>query len=116
MNDPSKPEVVIVGAGPAGLMLAYQLVTNGIPTRVIERHPDFAREFRGEYLQSSVFAALEQLGILPELIRRGLAMPDVERRMHVGFTRRVQLPGGGREPGMIVPQEGFLELLHEACS
>src|SRR5262245_25005868 len=115
MSDPTKPEVVIVGGGPGGLMLAYQLVTNGIPTRVIERHPDFAREFRGEYLQSSVFAALDEMRILPELIEKKLALADVERIMYIGANRRVQLPGG-REPGKIVPQESFLQLVHEACA
>lgn len=113
MPPSAKPQVVIAGAGPAGLMLAYQLASHGVAVRVLEKHPDFEREFRGEYLQSSVFAALEQLGILPELVRRGRALPDVERRMHLGFSRRVRLPGGA-EPGMVVPQEGFLDLLHEA--
>jgi 2-polyprenyl-6-methoxyphenol hydroxylase-like FAD-dependent oxidoreductase len=35
----AKPDVVIIGAGPAGMMLAYLLVTNGISVRVLERHP-----------------------------------------------------------------------------
>jgi 2-polyprenyl-6-methoxyphenol hydroxylase-like FAD-dependent oxidoreductase len=108
-------QVVIVGGGPAGLMLAYQLVSNNIPARVIERHSDFARTFRGEYVQSSVFAALDQLGIMRALIDNKLALPDIERRMFVGWTRQVKLPGG-KEPGMVMPQESFLQLLHEACS
>ena len=47
-------EVTIIGAGPAGMFLAYLLVTNGIAVRVLERHPDFSREFRGEGIQPSV--------------------------------------------------------------
>lgn len=43
----SERQVVIVGAGPAGMMLAYQLASNGVRVRVLERHPDFEREFRG---------------------------------------------------------------------
>jgi 2-polyprenyl-6-methoxyphenol hydroxylase-like FAD-dependent oxidoreductase len=43
-----KPEVVIIGAGPAEMFLAYLLVPNGIAVRVLERHTDFKREFRGE--------------------------------------------------------------------
>jgi 2-polyprenyl-6-methoxyphenol hydroxylase-like FAD-dependent oxidoreductase len=43
--DPKQREVVIVGAGPAGMMLAYQLVSSGVKVRVLERHPDFQREF-----------------------------------------------------------------------
>ena len=46
--------VVIVGGGPAGMMLAWQLASSGVEVRVLERHPDFRREFRGELMQRSV--------------------------------------------------------------
>ncbi len=45
-------------------MLAYQLVTNGEPVRVLERHPDFEREFRGELIGPQVLLLLDGLGIL----------------------------------------------------
>ena len=115
--DPSskKPQIVIAGAGPAGMMLAYQLVTNDIPVRVLEQHPDFDREFRGELLGPSVLPALDQLGILALLTSRGLARAGVERRMFVGPTRQVTLPGGP-ELGAMISQPGLLALLHELCS
>jgi 2-polyprenyl-6-methoxyphenol hydroxylase-like FAD-dependent oxidoreductase len=62
-------EIVIVGAGPAGMMLAYQLASNGIQVRVLERHPDFEREFRGELMQRSVIEQLENAGILRLLVK-----------------------------------------------
>src|SRR5688572_11683962 len=109
-----RPEVVIVGAGPAGMMLAYQLASNGIDVRVLERHPDFKREFRGELLQRSVIDQLEKAGLLRLLLDCGLVLPDIERRMFVGLTRRVAVPGPV-EVGAIVSQPGFLGLLHELC-
>ena len=109
------PEIVIVGAGPAGMVLAYQLITNGIPVRVLERHPDFHREFRGELFQPSVLEYLERAGILSLLLERGLALPDIERRMYVGKHRVVRVPGP-QEKGAIVSQPGLLGLLHELCS
>jgi 2-polyprenyl-6-methoxyphenol hydroxylase-like FAD-dependent oxidoreductase len=114
MSQTTNPQVVIVGAGPAGMLLAYQLVTNGVPVRVLERHPDFEREFRGEFLQPSVLGTLEQLGLLPLLVERGLAFQNVERRLLVGKTRRVMVPGG-KERGALISQAGFLGLLHELC-
>jgi 2-polyprenyl-6-methoxyphenol hydroxylase-like FAD-dependent oxidoreductase len=39
--------IEIVGAGPAGMMLAWLLVKNGIGVNIIERHLDFSREFKG---------------------------------------------------------------------
>jgi 2-polyprenyl-6-methoxyphenol hydroxylase-like FAD-dependent oxidoreductase len=113
--DQGTPQVVIVGAGPAGMMLAYQLVSNGIPVRVLERHPDFQREFRGELMQRSVVEQLDKAGILPRLLERGLALPGIERRMFVGLKRRVRVPGPV-EVGAVISQPGFLQLLHELCS
>jgi 2-polyprenyl-6-methoxyphenol hydroxylase-like FAD-dependent oxidoreductase len=110
-----RPQIVIVGGGPAGMVLAYQLVTNGIAVRVLEQHPDFDREFRGELLGPSVLPALEDLGILPILTERGLARTGVEPRMFVGGSRRVTLPGGS-ELGAMVSQPGMLALLHELSS
>jgi 2-polyprenyl-6-methoxyphenol hydroxylase-like FAD-dependent oxidoreductase len=108
-------EVVIVGGGPAGMMLAYQLVSSGVKVRVLERHPDFKREFRGELMQRSVVEQLMKAGIFSSLLERGLALPDIERRMFVGLKRRVQVPGPV-EVGAVVHQPGFLQLLHELCS
>jgi 2-polyprenyl-6-methoxyphenol hydroxylase-like FAD-dependent oxidoreductase len=107
--------VVIVGAGPAGMMLAYQLVSSGVKVRVLERHPDFRREFRGELMQRSVIEQLEKAGIFDRLLERGLALPNVERRMFLGHGRKVRLPGPV-EIGAIVSQPGILELLNELCS
>ncbi|MEN8196096.1 MAG: FAD-dependent monooxygenase [Pseudomonadota bacterium] len=41
---------IVAGAGPAGALLAYILASRDVPVTLIERHSDFAREFRGEGL------------------------------------------------------------------
>jgi 2-polyprenyl-6-methoxyphenol hydroxylase-like FAD-dependent oxidoreductase len=97
------------------MMLAWQLVTNGVPVRVLERNPDFHREFRGELIQARVVEALEKLGLLPQLAERGLARLNIERRMFVGLDRQVTLPTGP-ERGALISQPGMLGLLHELCS
>src|SRR3954453_116425 len=97
------------------MMLAYQLASSGVRVRVLERHPDFKREFRGELMQRSVIDELEKAGILRLLVERGLALPSVELQMFVGLKRKVQIPGPV-EVGAIISQPGFLGLLHELCS
>jgi len=55
--------VVIVGAGPAGMALAYLLARRGAGVTVLETHHDFARAFRGEGLQRSGIDAIRQMGL-----------------------------------------------------
>lgn len=108
--------ILIVGAGPAGMTLAYQLASNGVPVRVLERHKDFDREFRGEFAQPSLIEALEPLAILPPLRQAGRVMPIRAVRMHFRsrqFASNVG-PNGG-PAGEAVHQPSFLGLLHEQC-
>lgn len=97
------------------MILAYLLVENGFPVTVIEQHPDFDREFRGDLIGPSVLPVLEDLNLLDALVERKQARRDVERQMYVGATRRVTLPMG-RELGALISQAGLLSLLHERCS
>ena len=118
-QEPGKPDVVIIGAGPAGMFLAYLLATNGVSVRVLERHPDFNREFRGEGIQPSVMKALEELGFLSHLIEQGIAVPAHQAKIFLDDREVVTLDGleaGMDDFGLIVFQEGFLNFLHEQCS
>src|SRR4051794_10827756 len=55
--------VVIVGAGPAGMALAYLLARRAVEVTVLETHHDFARAFRGEGVQRSGIDAFRQMGL-----------------------------------------------------
>jgi 2-polyprenyl-6-methoxyphenol hydroxylase-like FAD-dependent oxidoreductase len=109
--------IVVVGAGPAGMMLAYQLASNNVPVRVLERHKDFDREFRGEFAQPSLVDALDAIGILEPLRRDGRVMPIRAVRMHFrshAFASNVG-PGGGAA-GQAIHQPSLLRAFHRACS
>jgi 2-polyprenyl-6-methoxyphenol hydroxylase-like FAD-dependent oxidoreductase len=109
--------IVIVGAGPAGMMLAYQLASNGIGVRVFERHKDFEREFRGEFAQPSLLEALDQFGILSALRQRGRVVPMQAVRMHHrGRAFASNVGRDGNAAGYAVHQPSLLALLHEQCS
>lgn len=58
----------IVGGGPAGLMLGYLLARAGLQVVVIEKHPDFLRDFRGDTIHPSTLEIMRQLGLLEELL------------------------------------------------
>lgn len=61
-------QVIIVGAGPAGAVLALMLVRKGIKVKLIEASRDFKRQFRGEGLMPSGLDALEQMNLLSLLL------------------------------------------------
>ncbi|MEN9567616.1 MAG: hypothetical protein RLZZ69_2812 [Cyanobacteriota bacterium] len=57
-------QVIIVGAGPTGTVLALMLVKKGIKVKLIEASRDFKRQFRGEGLMPSGLDALAQMDLL----------------------------------------------------
>lgn len=108
-------EVVIVGAGPAGMLLAWLLATRGVAVHVVERHADFKREFRGEGIQASVVRHLEELGLLGELLASGTAIPAQSATIFLDDRVVAELGGVGDQAdfGIILHQERFLSFLHE---
>jgi 2-polyprenyl-6-methoxyphenol hydroxylase-like FAD-dependent oxidoreductase len=74
------PQVVVVGAGPAGMMLALLLARSGVTVRVLEKHPDFFRDFRGDTVHPSTLEILDELGILDAFLK----LPHQEVRQLTG--------------------------------
>ena len=58
-----KVRCCIVGGGPAGMMLGYLLGRAGIDVAVLEKHPDFFRDFRGDTVHPSTLQVMDELGL-----------------------------------------------------
>jgi 2-polyprenyl-6-methoxyphenol hydroxylase-like FAD-dependent oxidoreductase len=60
---------LVVGGGPAGMMLGYLLARSGVQTILLEKHGDFLRDFRGDTVHPSTTELMHELGILDEFLR-----------------------------------------------
>src|SRR5213083_1021493 len=104
--------IVVVGAGPAGAALAYLLGRRGIAVTLLERHTDFAREFRGEGLMPSGVAAFAEMGLATQLDAlpqtRIQAVDFFRGSRHLFHVTPEQLGAAGPR---IVSQPAMLEML-----
>jgi 2-polyprenyl-6-methoxyphenol hydroxylase-like FAD-dependent oxidoreductase len=64
-------DVLIVGAGPTGLMLANQLARRGVRVRIIDRHAGPALQSRALGVQARTLEIYAQLGIAPKALELG---------------------------------------------
>jgi 2-polyprenyl-6-methoxyphenol hydroxylase-like FAD-dependent oxidoreductase len=64
-------DVLVVGAGPTGLMLACQLVRRGVRVRIIDRHAGPSRETRALGVQARTLEIYAALGIANEAVALG---------------------------------------------
>jgi 2-polyprenyl-6-methoxyphenol hydroxylase-like FAD-dependent oxidoreductase len=70
-------DVVVVGAGPAGLMLADNLVRYGIKVRIIDDRPDRTSTGRADGIQPKTIETLRQMRIAEPLLRKGVKIYDI---------------------------------------
>jgi 2-polyprenyl-6-methoxyphenol hydroxylase-like FAD-dependent oxidoreductase len=85
-------DVLVVGAGPTGLMLANQLVRRGVRTLIIDRHAGPSLETRALGVQARTLEIYSHLGIVHralELGKRGTGgniWADGQRRARVALS------------------------------
>jgi len=59
----------IAGGGPAGIMLGFLLARQGVDVVVLEKWPDFFRDFRGDTIHPSTLTILKELGLLDKFLQ-----------------------------------------------
>ena len=68
IRDVTRTTCCVVGGGPGGAVLALLLARAGVEVTLLEAHPDFDREFRGDTLHPSVMEIMDQLGLADRLL------------------------------------------------
>ena len=71
MNLDSNTDVLIVGAGPTGLVMACQLAINHIPFRIIDKNEDHTTQSRALVVQARSVEIFAQMGIAGKAIQQG---------------------------------------------
>ncbi|WP_096551031.1 FAD-dependent monooxygenase [Ureibacillus thermosphaericus] len=107
-------DILIVGAGPSGSLLALLLAKKGISVTLLEQHKEIAREFRGEHLNEegenilkkhNLYSKIEKLGLLKmkviEYWKNGKLFKTIQPEKQVGHL------------GIHVPQAHLLSVIIE---
>ena len=104
----------IVGAGPAGAVLALLLARKGIPVVLLEEHMDFDRDFRGDTIHPSVMQIMDELGLADRLLQlehtkvSSLPVQTARGTVKLADFRRLKT----RYPYIaMIPQARFLEFI-----
>jgi 2-polyprenyl-6-methoxyphenol hydroxylase-like FAD-dependent oxidoreductase len=85
-------DVLIVGAGPTGLMLANQLARRGVRPIIIDRHSGPAQQSRAMAVQARTLEIYSKLGIAKQA--RDLGKPGVGANMWAEGRLRARIPLG----------------------
>jgi len=73
-SDPSK-RVLVVGAGPVGLITALGLASKGVPVTVIEREPALTQDLRAGSFHPPTMEMMAPLGITERFLKIGIQVP-----------------------------------------
>lgn len=85
-------EVLIVGAGPTGLMLANQLAKRGVRALIIDRHSGPAQQSRAIGVHARTLEIYAQLGVIEQALAMGVRTHGVN--MWAGGERKARIPFG----------------------
>ena len=80
MPSEREPHVIVVGAGPVGLVTANLLVDEGIRVSLVEASAELPRDLRASTFHPPTLDMLERFGVVEPMIKQGLICPTWQFR------------------------------------
>jgi 2-polyprenyl-6-methoxyphenol hydroxylase-like FAD-dependent oxidoreductase len=87
-----QPTVLVVGAGPTGLVLATMLLRHGISVRLVDRLSEPQAVSKAFVIHARTLEIFEQMGVVDEVLEHGLRLQALQVYVHdrnlvsVGFS------------------------------
>ena len=110
------PEVLVVGAGPVGLVAALFLEQRGVRVEIVDMHQRTAQHSYALAIHPRTLRVLEEAGLADALIAAGRKLTTVafyegrERRAEIDYSRLAS-----RHPYLLVVRQSLLERAAEAA-
>ena len=90
-------DVLVVGAGPTGLMLANQLARRGVRPLIIDRHSGPAQQTRAIGVQARTLEIYAWMGLIEEALARGAIAGGANLWANGAWKARIPVGDIGRE-------------------
>src|SRR6476659_7283756 len=104
------PEVLVVGAGPVGLVAALFLHQHGVRVEVVDMHQRTTQHSYALAIHPSTLGVLDEAGLAQELIDAGRKLTTVA--FYEGRNRRAEIDYSvldSRHPYLLVLRQSLLE-------
>jgi len=89
------PEVIVVGAGPVGLVAGCELARRGVRVRVIDKLPRPTEESRAVSVHARSLEMFDRMGIIDELV--GTGIKTIAMQLYAGRRKLFRIPLGDVE-------------------
>ena len=112
-------DLLVVGGGPAGMLAGLLFARAGCRVRVLEKHADFFRDFRGDTVHPSTMEILDQLGMLSRFLDRPHQQLDRAEIRIAGRDYTIGDLSHLRTPAPFIammPQWDFLDFLRDEAA
>lgn len=112
----TRPDVLIVGAGPVGLVLACELLSQGVVVRVVDTAPTRPKHSRAAIVWPRILEQLRRISVAQTMVEAGHHIDAVayySERRPLGEVSMAAMSGTPYPLGLTIPQDVTEAILTE---